>query len=351
MKFLYVSVFALFFLLGTLLLIPEAKHISYTPDDSYLADSAAYNVPPMPDGWTWSYFQTHDGTKVRWGETASDGAKATVLLIPGYTSSMDMYGEHVSMLAERGYHVVGFDLRGQGGSDRHRSSHPEKLYAKTFGVYSDDVAAFIAVQDFSDSAPLIVLGSSFGGHVALRLTGDHDVGVDGLVLLAPAYLPNTAPFSLGMTKVILGLAKWTGKDVRYVPGQGEWQPDGTDLTVGSDCASNPKRLYLRDTVFVRKAEQRVGGVTNNYVRGLINSGELLQTRAYAAKINLPVHMIVAENDVVIDSPTSEAACTNGLADCKLVKLPKTGHCLMLESDGVLNAIFDEVDALYERLAP
>lgn len=351
MKFLRIGTAVLLVILGGFILIPEAKYGPYTPDDGYLADSAAYNVPSMPEGWEWNYFQASDGTKNRWGEIAADNAKATVIVIPGYTSSMDMYGEHVSMIAARGYDVVGFDLRGQGGSDRHRTSQPEKLYAENFGIYSDDVAEFIAAQNYPQDVPLIILGSSFGGHVALRLIGDHDTGVDGLLLLAPAYRPNTAPFSIGLTKTMTEFAKVIGKDKRFAPGQGEWRPDGTDLTVGSYCASEPKRLYLRDTVFVRKPEQRVGGVTNNYVHGMISSGELLQTPEYAAKIDVPIHMVVAENDVVIHSPTSEAACTNGLADCKLVKLPNTGHCLMLEDDNVLNDIFDEVDALYARLTP
>jgi alpha-beta hydrolase superfamily lysophospholipase len=222
-------------LLGGLILFPEAKYTAYTPEQSYLSDSAAYIVPPMPKDWAWEYFTASDGTKIRWGETAADGGKATVLLLPGYTSSMDMYGEHMSMLAARGYHAVGLDLRGQGGSDRHRSKQPEKLYAKNFGVYSDDVAAFIAAQNWDADTPLMVLGSSFGGHVALRVVGDHKTAIAGLVLLAPAYVPNTAPFPLGLTKTITGIAKLIGKDNRYAPGQGEWRPDGTDLTVGSDC--------------------------------------------------------------------------------------------------------------------
>lgn len=351
MKVVKGIVIGLLLMLGGLVLFPEAKYVPYMPDEGYLADSANYNVPLMPEDWTWDYFITSDGTKIRWGETSAEGSKASVVLIPGYTSSMDMYGEHVSILAKRGYHVVGFDLRGQGGSDRHRSEHSEKLYAEDFGVYSDDVAEFITAQNYPKNLPLIIFGSSFGGHVALRLEGDHETGVDGLVLLAPAYRPNTAPFSIGLTKTMTGFAKLIGKDNRFAPAQGEWRPDGTDLTVGSDCASEPKRLYLRDTVFVRKPEQRVGGVTNNYVHGMISSGELLQTPDFAAKIDLPIHMIVAENDVVIDSLTSEAACTDGLKDCKLVKLPNTGHCLMLENDSVLIAIFDELELLYERLIP
>jgi lysophospholipase len=349
MKFLKLISLSLLILLGGLILFPEAKYAPYTPDDSYLADSANYNVPPMPEDWTWSYFATWDDTKIRWGQTERRDGEPSVLLIPGYTSSMDMYGEHVSMLAARGYHVLGLDLRGQGGSDRHRSIQPEKLYANNFGVYSDDVAELIDSLTFLKERPFVIIGSSFGGHVALRLVGDHDTTVDGLVLLAPAYVPNTAPFSVGLTKTMTGFAKLIGKDQHYAPGLGDWRPDGTDLTVGSDCASDPTRLYLRDTVFVRKPEQRVGGATNNYVRGMIKSGELLRSESYAAKLDIPIHMVVAEKDVIIDSAVSEAACMEGLPDCKLVKLPGTGHCLMLENDTVINAIYDEVDALIARL--
>ena len=76
----------------------------------------------------------------------SDG-EPSVMLIPGYTSSMDMYGEHVAMLAVRGYHVMGLDLRGQGGSDRHFPKQPETLWVEDFSVYSDDLAGFIKSQN------------------------------------------------------------------------------------------------------------------------------------------------------------------------------------------------------------
>jgi len=70
-------------------------------------------------------------------------AKATLIIIPGYTATMSMYGEHVDMLARRGYHVIGIDMRGQGGSERHRTSQPEKLWVDDFKDYSDDLAAFV----------------------------------------------------------------------------------------------------------------------------------------------------------------------------------------------------------------
>jgi pimeloyl-ACP methyl ester carboxylesterase len=106
---------------------------------------------------------------------------------------------------------------------------------------------------------------------------------------------------------------------------------------------------LRDTLFVRKPEQRVGGATNNYVYGLITSGEQLQESKYSAQIDLPIRMVAAQTDVVVNSPVAEFACNNSLPDCTLIKLRDTGHCLMLEPDAVLEKIFAEVDILAAHL--
>ena len=95
---------------------------------SYRAQVSSFNIPDMPEDWTWGMFASEDGIKMRYGQTGnSASARATIVMLPGYTATMDMYGEQVGEIAARGYHVIGFDLRGQGGSERPRPSQPEKL--------------------------------------------------------------------------------------------------------------------------------------------------------------------------------------------------------------------------------
>jgi len=98
---------------------------------------------------------------MRYGQTGNSGAaRATIVMIPGYTATMDMYGEQVGHLATRGYHVIGFDLRGQGGSERARTSQPEKLLIKDFKVYSNDVALFLQQMNIPSNRPVILMGMS-----------------------------------------------------------------------------------------------------------------------------------------------------------------------------------------------
>ena len=46
----------------------------------------------------------------------------------------------------------------------------------------------------------------------------------------------------------------------------------------------------------------------------------------------------AENDMMIDSPYTEGVCKNGFPNCKLVKIPGTGHCLTQENDEAAGAL-------------
>ena len=90
----------------------------------------------------------------------------------------------------------------------------------------------------------------------------------------------------------------------------------------------------------------MGGATVQFSAEIIENSEIISAPDYTAKFTLPVTLIAAENDMAIDSTYTENVCKNGFPNCKLVKIPDTGHCLTLENDLVLNQIWDEVDALW-----
>lgn len=336
--------------LAALILWPEKSYTPYEVDAAYQAQVDAFEFPSMPPDWRWKTFVAADGTKLRWGETGNkDAAKASLLFVPGYTASFDMYGEHVDLLARRGYHVIGLDLRGQGGSESHRESHPEKLWVEDFSDYSDDLAAFIKRLDRNQGQPLILAAISFGGHVGTRAMGDHDLGVDGLYLLAPALRPRSDPYSFEQAKRMMALSRMFGKSKHYVFGETDWRPDGLDFTQGSDCSSNPKRLYLRDVLFTRHPEQRVGGITNQYGAEFFGSSEHILADGYLEAIDVPVTIISAELDTYVHTDVNRQACSDRFPDCREVTPPKSGHCLLQEDDATLEIMFGEFDQLVERI--
>lgn len=331
---------------------PEKKYEAFKVSPEYQAQVDSYNLPDFPPDWTWKRFITNDGTGLRWGETGNAGAaKATVIIVPGYTATMSMYGEHVDMLARRGYHVVGIDLRGQGGSDRHRASQPEKLWIEDFRIYSDDLAEFISALPESDR-PIIPMPISFGGHVGLRMAGDHPGLIDGLFLMAPAIEPKAGDMSFYDAKFLMTWARRLGKSKHYLSGESNWKPANDDLSVANIdmCSSNPARLPNRDVVFTRNPAERVGGVTAQWGAEFFGSSDYVRRDGYLETITIPITMVSAEVDHFVNTDLNQKVCSERFPNCVRLDLIGAGHCLFQESDELLDQMFNGLDALAQRVS-
>ena len=331
---------------------PEQTYGPFQVTDAYQAQADAFRVPPMPDDWTWSSFTTKDGTRLRSGQTGNLGtADVTLLLIPGYTATLDMYGEHIDLLAERGFHVMGLDLRGQGGSERYFKDQPEKLWIDDFSTYSDDVADFIQAQNLQPGHKVIPVAISFGGHVALRMAGEHPGLVDGLVLLAPAVEPKAGGLAFDQALKLMNAMRKIGLSNHYVLGGHDWRPVGEDYSVaGIDwCSSDPKRLFLRDAIFTNKPELRVGDVTNQWGAEFFESSQYLRQSGILKKIDIPVLMFSADQDDFVSTEVNETVCNKVLKNCKNIQYPHTGHCLPQETDAVVFDILLKIERFAEKI--
>ena len=348
-----------FVFLGLLLLAiiaffawPEKSYEPYEVSAAYRAQVEKFVIPDMPKDWEWGSFSSDDGVRMRFGQTGNSGAaQATIVLIPGYTATMDMYGEQIGHIAERGYHVVGFDLRGQGGSDRARASQPEKLFIEDFKIYSNDVALFLQELDVLEDRPVILMAMSFGGHVAFRVGAEHPDLVDGLLLLAPALRPKAGELSFEEALRVLKTGDLLGKDKRYLPGETNWKPYNEDnlIRVGIEhCASSAKRMPMRDAIFTLRPKQRVGGVTFKWGREFFGSSDFVLQDGYPESLNKPVTMIHAELDNFVVTEINKEVCDRRMPDCISVAIAGAGHCLTQETDSVLDEIYKSLDQVVRR---
>ena len=332
-----------------LLAWPEASYERYEPDAAYMAQVESFDIPAMPADWTQKLFEAEDGTLLRWGETGNrNSAKATIIWVPGYTATIDMYGEHFDRLAREGYHVMAIDMRGQGLSERDRPDQPEKLHVEDFSVYSDDLAAFVSKEAPEDRL-LIPMAMSFGGHVALRTAINDPELFDGLYLVAPAIAPKMGA-NPDATRGFMALMRILGKERRYMPGQTNWHVTMPDMTVAGPeyCASDPKRLHMRDVLFAQRPEQRVGGVTAAWGSAFLKSADWLAASGRYDRLDIPIVMVMAELEDFVENDVITAACSDFL-NCQTLPIPGTGHCLTQETDDVLNTMFEGLDALVATL--
>ena len=123
--------------------------------------AASYTVAAMP-------IASNDGVHLYY---EAQGAGDPLLLIPGFGCTVEIYHANAPALAGR-FRVISFDPRGAGRSDAPGDGYSMQAYA-------DDCAAVLRAERI-DSAH--VLGTSFGGMVALNLTMLHPRSVRRLVL-------------------------------------------------------------------------------------------------------------------------------------------------------------------------
>ena len=126
-----------------------------------------------------------DGTRLayRRHKAVSTGGRPTIVFCPGFRSVMSgIKGEFLAeMTAEEGLGYACFDYRGHGASSG-------RFEDGTIGAWLADLLAII---DDATSGPLILVGSSMGAWIALRMVRElngsaGDDPIAGLLLLAPA---------------------------------------------------------------------------------------------------------------------------------------------------------------------
>jgi alpha-beta hydrolase superfamily lysophospholipase len=139
---------------------------------------------------------------------------AVVLLVHGLGEHSGRYAHVAEALVGAGYAVHALDHRGHGKSDGKR------VYVKSYDELMRDLAMFRAhVEAQHPGRPLVVLGHSMGGNLAIGHVLDHQEGVTGMVLSGPA-LKVGDDLSPAKVKIFTAVA-------RIAPG---FRPEGLDAT-------------------------------------------------------------------------------------------------------------------------
>jgi alpha-beta hydrolase superfamily lysophospholipase len=260
------------------------------------------------DGCSVESFQASDGYVWRYRRYQSPGPeRARVVSVHGIQSHGGWYVRSCRRLAEPGFAVSFLDRRGSGLNEQARGDAPG------FRRLLDDVAEFLRAERVASNVPVILLAISWGGKLAVALQRRHPDLVDGLALLCPGLRPRVQPSRRQRLAILWARLTAPGR-LFPIP------LDDPELFT----ASPRWQQFIRDDpLALRRATARL----------LIESVRLdLYLRFFAPRLRLPVLLLLAEHDRIIDNARTRALFARMADDAEVIEYPGAHHTLEFEPD-------------------
>ncbi len=292
-------------------------------------------ITNIPENWQWFTVEPEPGVTLRGGQIDAENAKGTIIVIPGFTGSIEMIMHEITYLNSAGYRVAALEYRGQGKSYR-PLRNPEKGYVKDYSVLASEVAQF-AQQSRIEGKPLFFFSISKGAHITMRMAAEHKLDVSAYSLIVPMIQINTGESDYNTTGRLARLFNLVGLGSMYVPGQSQYPANESTFGEATDCNANPETAQTQSALFALQPELRTRGVTMGWVDATISSTKKLLDQEYTRGITAPVNIATAGIDTLVSTEATNTFCSL-LKDCSVVHYETSRHCITRENFDVYNDI-------------
>lgn len=141
-----------------------------------------------------------------WHVIAAGKVQGNVIIVHGFKDHSERYLNFAYRLANLGYEVFGFDMRG------HAKSEGERVYFENMDVLMQDFKT--AIKEFKrvqNNQPWFLMGHSAGAALTARYALDYPKDLNGFILSAPALMRSSDInfFSEGALRVLSTIAPRT----------------------------------------------------------------------------------------------------------------------------------------------
>lgn len=299
---------------------------------------------------------TADGVALRAALWSPQKPRATVVIAQGRGEFIEKYYEVVSELLARGFVVVAFDWRGQGGSDR-LLANPRKGHIDDFSHYLRDLDALEAqVLAPSCPKPWFGLGHSMGGAILLMHAHERGEGLFGRLMLSA---PMVGLASLRFPDAV----RWMAGALNLMGFGGAYVPGGSDTGYltrpfdGNALTSDPGRFAAVSRIASAAPHLTLGSPTIGWLHAAFRLMEAMAERGYPESIVTPTLMVIPGADRVVSSPAAERFALAMKAGYRL-EVAQARHEVLIERDAFRTQFWAAFDAFIpgnlaeqEALAP
>ena len=241
-----------------------------------------------------------------------EGQGSPLVFIHGFPLSRETWQKQVESFRST-HRVIAPDLRGLGQSEAQPGTN-------TMERFADDVHALLRKLE---TGPVVLVGHSMGGYVALAFARRHPEMLRGLVLVGTKAGADTPEGAAGR--------RATAEKVKL---------EGIDGVVG---AMAPKMLAAtnQDAAMAAKVRDFMEpSKPEGVIAALLGMAERPDSTPALGQIRVPTLVITGADDTIIP-PTESEALAKGIAGAKLEVIPKAGHLVAFERPREFNAALQE----------
>lgn len=298
---------------------------------------------PVPDGAVLHWID-NGGVLLRCARwpAGTREVKGTICLIQGRTEYIEKYYEVISDFRSRGFAVLAFDFRGQGGSDR-LLNQPMRGHVDTFSDYVSDLETVMSEVLLPECpAPFYAVGHSMGGAIMLHSLEKGRLVFDRIVLSAPMIaLSRKRPKQKTMARMAK-LLNGFGLGERGIPFVRQKNFDKTDISqnvMTSDETRFQKTKRLRE----KAPFLRVGKPTIGWMHAACLAMESFEDIEFGDNNRTPVLVVACGNDEVVSLAAIEKLA-HSMRSLWHIVVPGARHEIMQERDLFRDQFFAAFDA-------
>jgi lysophospholipase len=275
-------------------------------------------------------------------------SKGTVIFLNGRADFVERYFETMRDVQARGFHVAGFDWRGQGGSPRLLKNYL-RGHIRSYREYDEDLRAVMeGVVTKNCPGPYYAVGHSTGGHILLRALSRQTwfkkaIVTSPLMELQYGSWPKSVAFTLASIATAFGFG-WC-----YLPGFKKL-PFLLRSFENNPLSSDAKRWARDMRTLEENPKLGVGGPTFAWLVATILSLKDLHKRRKAQGLNAPVMMLLAGRERVVDNKAAYRYASN-VPGVSVVTIQQSLHEIMLENDAVRKEFFAAFDSYFKTEEP
>lgn len=300
---------------------------------------------PPPVGTTFDFLDVGAHTLIRYAHWPKPGARATILLLPGFSEFIEKYFEVVDDLLARNLSVFAIDWRSQGLSSRPLENR-NKVHLESFEQYLADLHRFVEVVVRPQAAdPVVLLAHSMGGHLALRYMHDHSQMIQGAVLTAPmADIWFPPGMKLG-ARISTQIALLTRREDRYILGSEDYGAKRQRFE-GNRLTSDPERFAASHAAIAANPDLAVGGPTYGWLAAALRSIRIMNGPGFPEAIKTPTCLVGAGADRIVSTPANQQLAAR-MPNAEPFVIDGAQHEILMERDQYREQFFKRFDGFLD----